>query len=122
MNNHWKFVVASILLPLLAGGNGLAQTAAAPPPVTGNCGMQLGGIAIFCDTFDTKNAEIPSRTGSLDPNVWGVSRAVGGVNFGQAQYNGWDSRQCFGSKVNDAYKHTLFRILDEVDRCGQSYW
>ena len=47
MNDHGKFVVASILLPLLAGGNGLAQTAAAPPPVTGNCGMQLGGIAIF---------------------------------------------------------------------------
>ena len=37
--------------------------------------MQLGGAVIFCDTFDTKNPGIPSRTGDLDPNVWGVSRA-----------------------------------------------
>ena len=40
--------------------------------------MQLGGKAIFCDTFDNKNPGIPSRTGDLDPNVWGVSRASGG--------------------------------------------
>jgi hypothetical protein len=39
--------------------------------------MQLGGKAIFCETFDTKNPGIPSRTGDLDPNVWGVSRASG---------------------------------------------
>jgi len=32
--------------------------------------MQLGGAAIFCDTFDKKNPGIPSRTGDLDPNVW----------------------------------------------------
>ncbi len=44
--------------------------------------MQLGGTAIFCDTFDKKNPGIPSRTGDLDPNVWGVSRATGNVNFG----------------------------------------
>src|SRR5215831_5552857 len=47
------------------------------------CGMQLGGPPIFCDTFDTKNSGIPSRTGDLDPNVWGVSRLPGGgSNFG----------------------------------------
>ena len=40
-----------------------------PGPVAGNCGMQLGGAADFCDTFDTKNPGIPSRTGDLDPNV-----------------------------------------------------
>ena len=51
--------------------------------------MQLGGAVIFCDTFDTKNPGIPSRTGDLDPNVWGVSRATGNVNFGQGMYNGW---------------------------------
>ena len=45
--------------------------------------MQLGGTVIFCDTFDNKNPGIPSRTGDLDPNVWGVSRATGNANFGQ---------------------------------------
>lgn len=54
-----------------------------------NCGMQLGGPVIFCETFDNKNPGIPSRTGDLDPNVWGVSRATGNVNFGQGLYNGW---------------------------------
>lgn len=44
---------------------------------------------IFSDSFNTKNSGIQSRTGDLDPNVWGVSRASGYVNFGQAQYNGW---------------------------------
>src|SRR5215831_10832021 len=48
------------------------------------CGMQLGGPPVFCDTFDTKNPGAPSRTGDLDPNVWGVSRIPGGgTNFGQ---------------------------------------
>jgi hypothetical protein len=37
----------------------------------------LGGAAVFCETFDAKNPGIPSRTGDLDPNVWGVSRANG---------------------------------------------
>jgi hypothetical protein len=37
----------------------------------------LGGTAIFCETFDNKNPGIPSRTGDLDPNVWGVSRNSG---------------------------------------------
>jgi hypothetical protein len=60
-----------------------------PSPVSGNCGMQLGGKAAFCDTFDNKNPGIPSRTGDLDPNVWGVSRATGNTNFGQGEYNGW---------------------------------
>ena len=43
--------------------------------------MQLGGAVSFCDTFDTKNPGIPSRTGDLDPNVWGVSRAIGETIF-----------------------------------------
>jgi hypothetical protein len=51
--------------------------------------MQLGGKVAFCDTFDNKNPGIPSRTGDLDPNVWGVSRATGNTNFGVGQYNGW---------------------------------
>jgi hypothetical protein len=55
--------------------------------------MQLGGTVVFCETFDNKNPGIPSRTGDLDPNVWGVSRATGNVNFGQGQYNGWAATQ-----------------------------
>jgi hypothetical protein len=52
--------------------------------------MQLGGTVTFCETFDNKNPGIASRTGDLDPNVWGVARASGDyVNLGQGQYNGW---------------------------------
>jgi len=49
--------------------------------------MQLGGKSIFCETFDSKNPGIASRTGDLDPNVWGVSRTIGDVNFGQGHFN-----------------------------------
>jgi hypothetical protein len=55
--------------------------------------MQLGGAVVFCDTFDNKNSGIPSRTGDLDPNVWGVSRATGNTNFGVGQYDGWSPTQ-----------------------------
>jgi hypothetical protein len=68
--------------------------------------MQLGGAPTFCDKFDAKNAGIPSRTGDLDPNVWGVSRAnLGGVSFGQGLYNGWASttlQGCNGSSTVSA--------------------
>lgn len=60
-------------------------TAANAQTVPGNCGLQLGGPVIFCDTFDNKNPGIQSRTGDLDPNVWGVSRATGDVE------NSWAS-------------------------------
>jgi hypothetical protein len=66
--------------------------------------MLLGGKAAFCDTFDVKNPGIPSRTGDLDPNVWGVSRAIGGANFGKGQYNGWAAttqlKTCSGSIIS----------------------
>lgn len=58
--------------------------------------------AIFQDNFNTKNPGIPSRTGDLDPNVWGVSRATGEVNFGQGQYNNWAStllQKCDGTTL-----------------------
>src|SRR6266550_9187228 len=63
--------IFGLIVALLVGSRADAQ-------VPGNCGLQLGGPAIFCDTFDNKNPGIPSRTGDLDPNVWGVSRASGG--------------------------------------------
>jgi hypothetical protein len=55
--------------------------------------MQLGSTAIFCETFDNINPGIPSRTGALDPNVWGVARTTGFVNLGQGQYNAWAPTQ-----------------------------
>jgi len=58
--------------------------------VNGVCGMQLGDTsAIFCDTFDAP-AGIGNRSGDLDGNVWGVSRASGYVNFGGSMYNRWN--------------------------------
>lgn len=76
-----------------SGGGGATPTNPPTGPVAGNCGLQLGGAVTFCDTFDTKNPGIPSRSGDLDPNVWGVSRLGQIVNFGQGQYNGWAATQ-----------------------------
>ena len=63
------------------------------------CGMQLGDTpAIFCDTFDAPKG-IGNRSGDLDGNVWGVSRAMT-VNFGQGQWNQWNAtiiQKCDGT-------------------------
>lgn len=51
------------------------------PAASGLCGMQLNQAAVvFCETFDTPQPDRTSRTGDLDENVWGVSRAVGQQN------------------------------------------
>ena len=72
----------AVLLLALAGiacsNAGAAQTAAAPA----NCGLAQPA---FCDTFDAP-AGNGNRSGDLNGTVWGVSRALGGVNFGQGQY------------------------------------
>jgi len=75
--------ITSVLVVLGFAVPALAQTTPANP-----CGMQMG-TPIFCDTFDKKNPGIPSRTGDLDPNVWGVSRIGGATNVGQGQFNTW---------------------------------
>jgi hypothetical protein len=70
-------------------------------PVTKNCGMQLGTAVAFCDTFDAP-AGIGNRSGDLNGNYWGVSRATGYVNFGQGQYNAWaptSLRGCNGTST-----------------------
>lgn len=55
---------------------GARSTYTSSPP--NPCGMQLNSSPpIFCDTFDIKNPGTPSRTGDLDPDVWGVSRLSG---------------------------------------------
>jgi hypothetical protein len=55
------------------------DVAAAPS----NCGLVQ---AAFCDTFDAP-AGNGNRSGDLNGTIWGVSRALGGINFGQGQYN-----------------------------------
>jgi hypothetical protein len=71
-----------------SGGSALASASVTvTPPASGNCNMQLGGTPIFCEPFDVVNSVTPSRTGALDPNVWGVSRTME-VNFGQNIYKG----------------------------------
>lgn len=90
-----------------AGGSASASANVAVNPVvtppSGNCGLTLGGPAIFCEPFDVVNAGIPSRTGDLDPNVWGVSRFTG-ANFNQGWFNGWNAtipiQLCDGSVPN----------------------
>src|SRR5450631_3187523 len=49
----------------------------------GNCG--LAQVA-FCDTFDAP-AGTGNRSGQLNGTVWGVSRVLGAVNFGQGQFD-----------------------------------
>jgi hypothetical protein len=41
----------------------------------------------FCETFDAPAGNPVTRTGDLNPVIWGVSRTIGNVNFGQQQYN-----------------------------------
>ena len=72
MRNVLLFVLMGMFS--FVGGRSEAQ-------VANNCGMKLGGPVTFCDTFDVVNPGIPSRTGGLDPNVWGVSRGTGNMNF-----------------------------------------
>lgn len=107
-----RLLAAAFILvsaPLLAqtlnlGGQVSDGVTSAPFNVTvtqssssGNCGMILGGPAIFCEPFDVVNSGTPSRTGGLDPNVWGVSRTIGDfVNLGQGQYNTWGPTALIG--------------------------
>ena len=72
-----------------------------PSPTASGCGMQLGTTAVtFCETFDAP-AGTGTRSGDLNGNVWGVSRAIGdGVNFGQSWYNQWNAttiQKCDGT-------------------------
>jgi hypothetical protein len=47
-----------------------------------NCGL---ANAAFCETF-TAPAGIGNRSGDLNGTLWGVSRQLGAINFGQGQY------------------------------------
>jgi len=71
-----------------------ALTLPASSWASGTCGLAQPA---FCDTFDAASGN-GNRSGDLDGRVWGVSRALGPVNFGQGQY--------------DAVSSTM------MDRCG----
>jgi hypothetical protein len=79
-------------------------------PVANNCGMQLGTKFVFCDTFDAP-AGIGNRSGDLNGNLWGVSRALGsGVNFGQQQYGMWNPtviQKCDGTSAKVIAPHDI---------------
>jgi hypothetical protein len=84
----FRFLLLASLFGLAISFN-ISSKAFAQSSPSGNCNMQLGGAVTFCEPFDVVNPGIPSRTGALDPSVWGVSRTTGNFNFGVGQYNGW---------------------------------
>jgi hypothetical protein len=55
------------------------------PPVAG-CGL---AVAAFCETFDSPHPVAGTRSGDLDPVVWGVSRINTYANPSQGEYNTW---------------------------------
>jgi hypothetical protein len=77
-----------------------------------NCGLQLGGAVIFCDTFDAP-AGIGNRAGDLDGNVWGVSRTIGDVNLGQHDYDAAPPTQLEGCDAT-----TIVRPPHDVIICN----
>jgi hypothetical protein len=88
MNIRWA--LALLLVFSFAAGAQVFRGRGQAPSIVGNCGMQLGGTAIFCEPFDAPyTGPIQSRSGALDPNVWGVSRTIANVNSGQGFFNGW---------------------------------
>jgi len=77
-----------------------ATTAAPPtiPPTTAPPGGTSTSACRFvmadqpvqvalCQTFDAPAGDPTTRSGGLDPTLWGVSRTNTAVNFGQSQYN-----------------------------------
>ena len=89
--------------------------------------MQLGDTApIFCETFDSKNPGIASRSGDLDPNVWGVSRAYRRWReLRQQQYNNWASTLDPEVRRHDTACHAAERChhLQRSTSAGiERYW
>jgi hypothetical protein len=101
----YYFVVSAVSSGGESSNSGQVSVLPKAPTGTGAsnaCGMQLGDTAIiFCDTFDAPAPSV-SRAGDLNANVWGVSRQMGGgTNFGQNEYNLWNSTlidKCDGSQ------------------------
>ncbi len=61
-------------------------------PNTGGCILALAqqpATMAFCETFDRPAGVAGTRTGDLNPTLWGVSRTNTYVNIGQQQYSWW---------------------------------
>src|SRR5215813_918350 len=74
------FLSAAVAATVLVSFTQTAYAQTSPPASQSSanaCGMQLNNSPpIFCEIFSEKNPGIASRTGDLDPNVWGVSRLL----------------------------------------------
>jgi hypothetical protein len=92
-------------LTQLLPGRRVDNPAQAPQAQAANhiCGMQMNDDdVVFCDTFDNPINSRPVRHTGLDPDVWGVSRATGNINFGQGGFNSWYPTQieaCNGTRT-----------------------
>jgi hypothetical protein len=92
-------------------------TTTTPPPPGTRCPQFLtapNATQAFCDPMNTnQGSSATSRTGTLNPVLWGVSRWTGNTNDGQGMYFDWaDStqNQCGSSKQ--------VSNLDDVNTCG----
>ena len=63
-----------LIVLMIAAGNAYGGTS--------DCGLTTPA---FCETFSTPQGN-GNRSGDLNGTVWGVSRQLGAVNFGQGQY------------------------------------
>ena len=60
-----------------------AMVAGAVHAADAGCGL---ATPAFCETFDAPSGKGNDRSGDLDGTLWGVSRQLGGTNFGQGQF------------------------------------
>ena len=60
-----------------------------PSHRSGDCLFSRSVDVAFCDSFDGPNPDPSTRSGALDPDVWGVSRTNTANNLGQQQHNDW---------------------------------
>ena len=85
-NTLMLLVVTTLAGCSLANGQSSKPNAVS---ITGASGCQFQSVpgtpAAFCETFDAP-AGIGNRSGDLNGTIWGVSRKLGNVNYGQNQY------------------------------------
>ena len=72
--SSFQTIALSLLVLMPTAGIAYAQSS--------SCGLTNPA---FCETFDAP-AGIGNRSGDLNGTLWGVSRQIGGTNFGQGQY------------------------------------
>jgi hypothetical protein len=74
-----------------------STTSSTLPSTSPGCGLTQ---AAFCETFDAPAGNPATRTGDLNPTLWGVSRTNTAVNLGQGQWNVWAAATLNGSKIS----------------------